>query len=88
MVISTRELYGIAGGDRWLLAQDYGTGRVFVRHEANAASGAKVTDIEVGDFLRTTHAPEQQELLRLIGSLIGGSGQGAATAASESPDEH
>jgi hypothetical protein len=68
--VSTRELYAVAGGDRWLLAKDDELGRVFVRHRANVSSGGKVSDIEVGDFLRATHAPEQQELLRLIGSLV------------------
>jgi hypothetical protein len=66
----TRELYGISAGDRWSLAAADGGGRVFVRHEANAASGGKVTDMEVGDFLRTSHGPEQQALLRLIAGLV------------------
>ena len=46
------------------------TGRVFVRHEANLASGGTVTDFEVAEFLsRGGLGPEKQELLRLIGSL-------------------
>jgi hypothetical protein len=35
-----------ANGDRWLLAHDPSTGRVFVRHEPNLPSGGQVADIE------------------------------------------
>lgn len=69
MPIATRELYRSANGDRWLLARD--NGRVFVRHEANFASGGNVTDSEIGDFLcRGGLGPEKQELLRLVGTLV------------------
>lgn len=70
MPVETRELYGSANGDRWLLGRD--AGRVFVRHEANAASGGQVTDIDIGDFLsRGAQSPEHQALLHLIGTLAG-----------------
>jgi hypothetical protein len=69
MPIATRDLYRSANGDRWLLIRDE-TGRVFVRHEANLASGGTVTDSEVAVFLgQGGLGPEKQELLRLIGSL-------------------
>ena len=69
MPIATRDLYRSANGDRWLLVRD-DTGRVFVRHEANRASGGTVTDSEIAEFLRQGGlGPEKQELLRLIGSL-------------------
>jgi hypothetical protein len=42
-----------------------------VRHEANAASGGHVADIALGTFLASGKGPEQQELLRLIGTLLG-----------------
>jgi hypothetical protein len=42
---------------------------VFVRHEANVASGGHVEHIGIGDFLSSGQGPEQQELLRLIGTL-------------------
>jgi hypothetical protein len=68
MPIETRELYGSPNGDRWLLGRD--AGRVFVRHEANAASGGQVTDIDIGDFLgRGARNPEHEALLCLIGTL-------------------
>jgi hypothetical protein len=71
--LETRELYRSANGDRWCLVRDPGSGRVFVRHEANMPSGGKTTDIGVGDFLiRGGHGPEHQELLRLIGTLVDG----------------
>ena len=69
MPIATRDLYRSANGDHWLLIRD-DTGRVFVRHEANVASGGTVTDSEIADFLgQRGLGPEKQELLRLIGSL-------------------
>ena len=43
MAIDTRRLYRSANGDRWDLARDSATGRVFIRHEANEPSGGQVT---------------------------------------------
>ena len=64
-------MYRSPNGDRWLLARNPQTGRVFVRHEANLASGGQVTDTEVGNFLsQGGTGPEKQELLRLIGTLV------------------
>ena len=72
MPIAVRDLYRSANGDRWLLVRD-DTGRVFVRHKANLASGGTVTDSEIADFLHGDGlGPEKQELLRLIGSLAEG----------------
>ena len=50
MPIATRDLYRSANGDRWLLVRD-DTGRVFVRHEANPASGGTFTDSDSAEFL-------------------------------------
>jgi|tagenome__1003787_1003787.scaffolds.fasta_scaffold20722116_3 hypothetical protein len=70
-VVETRELYESANGDRWSLVRDPASGRVFVRHEPNASSGGRASDIEVGAFLsRDAHGPQHQELLRLIGTLV------------------
>ena len=63
-----RKLYSSSNGDRWYLVSEP-AGGVFVRHEANLASGGHVTHLEIGDFLSIGHGPEQQELLRLIGTL-------------------
>jgi hypothetical protein len=71
MPVLSRQLYRSSNGDRWLLVREPATGRVFVRHEANLASGGQVADTEIGNFLTEGGAgPEKQELLRLIGSLV------------------
>jgi hypothetical protein len=71
VAVRTREIYRSANGDRWLLAQDPNTGRVFVRHEPNLPSGGQVADIEIGAFLiGAGNGPEKQELLHLIGTLL------------------
>ena len=64
-----RKLYESANGDRWYLIRDH-AGAVFVRHEANAASGGHVAHIALAAFLNSGQGPEQQELLRLIGMLV------------------
>ena len=65
-----REIYCSPNGDRWLLIREALSERVLVRHEPNLPSGGKASVIEVGEFLSRGHGPEQQALLRLIGSLI------------------
>jgi hypothetical protein len=71
VAVRTREIYRSANGDRWLLARDPDTDRVFVRHEPNLPSGGQVADIEIGAFLIAAgKGPEKQELLRLIGTLV------------------
>jgi hypothetical protein len=64
-----RKLYSSPNGDRWYLIRDV-SGEVFIRHEANMASGGHVAHIEIGAFLSSGQGPEHQELLRLIGLLI------------------
>jgi hypothetical protein len=63
-----RKLYDSPNGDRWYLIRDQ-SGAVFIRHEANIASGGNVAHIEIAAFLTSGEGPEQQELLRLIGTL-------------------
>ena len=63
-----RKLYESSNGDRWYLISDP-SGAVFIRHEANIASGGAITHIEIAAFLASGGGPEQQELLRLIGKL-------------------
>ena len=71
MAVRIREIYCSANGDRWLLARDPDTGRVFVRHEANVPSGGQVSDLDIGTFLmRGPLNPEHQALLRLIATLV------------------
>ncbi len=64
-----RKLYDSPNGDCWYLTRD-SSGAVFVRHEANSASGGHVEDVEIASFLGRGAGPEQQELLRLIGTLV------------------
>ncbi len=64
-----RKLYESPSGDRWYLIRAP-SGEVFVRHEANVASGGHVEHVEVGTFLSSGEGPEHQELLRLIGTLV------------------
>jgi hypothetical protein len=73
-VRSEREFYASSNGDRWLLVRDE-AGQAFVRHQANEPSGGRSTRIEIGAFLtRGPRGPEHEELLRLIGTLVGTSG--------------
>ncbi len=64
-----RKLYSSPNGDRWYLIRDV-SGEVFIRHEANIASGGHVAHIEIGTFLSSGQGPEHQALLRLIGMLV------------------
>jgi hypothetical protein len=71
VAIRIRPIYVSDNGDRWLLALDPDSGRVFVRHEPNLPSGGQVADIEIGAFLIAAgNGPEKQELLRLIATLV------------------
>jgi hypothetical protein len=65
-----RELYRSPNGDSWFLGREPADGRAFVIHQPNAPSGGRLSHIEVGDFLRERAGPEQQALLRLIGTLV------------------
>ncbi len=64
-----RTRYESSSGDRWYLIRDP-SGALFVRHEANVASGGQVEHEEIAAFLGRGAGPEQQELLRLIGTLV------------------
>ena len=63
------KLYQSENGDTWSLCRNE-AGRVYVVHEPNAASGGKSSSVDVSSFLAKGNGPEQQELLRLIGSLV------------------
>ena len=63
------KLYESSSGDRWYLIRDP-SGAVFIRHEANVGSGGHVEHVEIAAFLSRGAGPEQQELLRLIGTLV------------------
>jgi len=72
--VEARDVYASENGDRWQLAHDAGSRRVFVRHLANIPSGGHVTDIELAEFLSGPRdSPERQALVRLISNLVRGS---------------
>jgi hypothetical protein len=64
-----RKLHESPSGDRWYLIVDP-SGTVFIHHEANLASGGQVEHEDIAAFLSRGAGPEQQELLRLIGTLV------------------
>jgi hypothetical protein len=64
-----RKFYESPSGDRWYLIRDP-SGVLFIHHEANLASGAHVEHEDLTAFLSRGDGPEQQELLRLIGTLV------------------
>lgn len=67
-----RLIYASPNGDHWHLLFDPTTGRSFVRHTGNVASGGHVTDFSLSTFLASgRNGPEHQELWRLIGTLVG-----------------
>jgi hypothetical protein len=71
MAVEMRELYSSPNGNRWYLARDVDSARVFIRHEPNLPSGGTTADLDVGAFLRRGgQGPEHQELVRLIGRLV------------------
>ena len=66
-----RELYRSPNGDSWFLGREPTNGRAFVIHQPNGPSGGQRSHIELGAFLREgREGPEQQALLRLIGTLV------------------
>jgi hypothetical protein len=65
-----RELYRSPNGDSWFLGREPENGRAFIIHQPNAPSGGRLAHIELGDFLKMGAGPEQQALLRLVGTLV------------------
>ncbi len=65
-----RCIHHSSNGDSWWLCKA-DDGRLFFQHEANEASGGKVSEIRLGDFLGTGQSgPEHQALLAMIGGLV------------------
>jgi hypothetical protein len=63
------KFYESSSGDRWYLIRDP-SGVLFIHHEANAALGGHVEHEDLAAFLSRGNGPEQQELLRVIGTLV------------------
>jgi len=68
--LEKRQFYTSSNGDRWVLVRDADRERVFILHQANLPSGGRETEADIGKFLKLGNGPEQQELLRLIGTLV------------------
>jgi hypothetical protein len=65
-----RVLYRSPNGDTWFIGREPMNGHAFIIHQPNAPSGGHLSHIELGEFLRDVKGPEQQVLLRLIGTLV------------------
>jgi hypothetical protein len=65
-----RELYRNRNGYAWFIGREPTNGHAFIIHQPNAPSGGRFSHIELGEFLRDAKGPEQQALLRLIGTLV------------------
>jgi hypothetical protein len=62
-------LYNSPNGDRWMLNRD-ASGKLFVSHQPNAASGGQASETEVQAFLsRGGHGPEHQALVEALARL-------------------
>lgn len=71
MMSDRRELYRSPNGDCWFLGREPQNGNAFVIHQPNGPSGGKTSHVELAEFLgRGMNGPEQQALLRLIGTLV------------------
>jgi hypothetical protein len=67
MAVRTDEFHRSSNGDRWLLICDVETGSSVVRHEPNFASGGRMTETDIPEFLdRTGSSPEHLALQSLL----------------------
>jgi len=64
-----RLLYASSNGDSWHLVRD-ANGGIGVLHIPNDASGGRPASLSIAEFLTRGSGPEQQELNRVIGTLI------------------
>src|SRR5947209_2841253 len=64
-----KELYDSPNGDRWFLKRDV-SGKLFVSHHPNIASGGLASEVEVETFLaRSGRGPEHQALVEALSRL-------------------
>lgn len=73
MTTSTATFYSSSNGDRWQLVTDAESGQHMVRHEPNASSGGRASEVEVPEFLSRSGNTPQGEALR---ALLDEKGQG------------
>ena len=73
--LQSQDIYRSSNGDRWQLIRETGSGRRFVRHQANSSAGGHVTDTDVDEFLSVHGSgPESVELRRMLREQEGVSG--------------
>ena len=65
-----RELYRSPNGDSWFLGREPENGHGFHHSPAQRSFWCRLSHIALGEFLRSGNGPEQQALLRLIGTLV------------------
>jgi hypothetical protein len=63
---TVEDFYRSSNGDRWQLIRDTVSGRAFVRHEPNLASGGRTTDTDVDEFLNQTGSSPENLALRAL----------------------
>ena len=74
-------VYRSQNGDAWHLLRDTGTARILVRHAANPASGGRVTDLPMEEFLAIDGpGPEHRALCELLAGLARSPSAGHQTA--------
>jgi hypothetical protein len=70
MTVLADDFYRSSNGDRWRLIRDTVAGTSGVRHEPNLASGGRVTEHPVDEWLdRTGTSPENAALRALLQTL-------------------
>ena len=66
MTLHTDLIYRSQNGDVWHLLREAPSARIVVRHTANAASGGRVTDLTVEEFLSIDGAGPEHAALRTL----------------------
>jgi hypothetical protein len=66
MTVSITEIYKSSNGDCWQLLYAADPARTVVRHIPNRASGGRMTETPVGDFLSTNGPGPEYAALRLL----------------------
>lgn len=59
-------IYQSPNGDAWRLLREAPNPLILVRHTANAASGGKITDLPVEEFLAIDGAGPEHQALRVL----------------------
>lgn len=66
VTLHTDLIYGNQNGDVWHLLREAPSACIVVRHTVNAASGRRVTDLPVEEFLSINGAGPEHAALRVL----------------------